>query len=385
VDPIPAHPTNVFSPGWAGVARFHIEETLSGLGPEQTEIDIDNAICGYHFHVGEKYLIYVFTSVNSHFTPGIRTAPLAEAGEDLAWFDSIVNAPATSDIHVRTNWPGKKAIPGQAITVEGGGQRYSVLADAVGDAKFTGLVPGNYIINAADDGDQPDDPRVELHAKRCIEVTLPQIHTITGRVTTKAGLPAVGVEVQLISAEDVLAGSAKTNNAGAYHLEVLKPGHYFLGVNLNHTSTGDTPYPRWYYPGAEVPSRATRVDFTRKQETRNYDLTLPDLQPARLISGIVLASDSRPAPRTVVTLIDSSRVIVARAMTDQDGRFSLHAFVSTPYQLYAVWSERTRSRDRKRLSAVPATIAPGDDPTNVQLVLSQPGNLLVQDSGAGKR
>src|SRR5205823_3426198 len=132
-----------------------------------------------------------------------------------------------------------------------------------------------------------------------------------GRVTTKDGLPAARVEVQVRSTSDAFTDSRMTGPDGHYELSVTRPGRYYFGVNLNHTPTRDTPYPRWFYPGTDDQAAAALIEFSGKPDTRTYDFTLPDAQSERLIDGIVLTSDGRPMGLARVTVFDSSDNVVA--------------------------------------------------------------------------
>jgi hypothetical protein len=55
-----------------------------------------------------------------------------------------------------------------------------VLANSAGEAVFPDLTPGQYAIPVASDGDLPDDPTVQLHAKGCFEVSLFRALRVTG-------------------------------------------------------------------------------------------------------------------------------------------------------------------------------------------------------------
>jgi hypothetical protein len=173
-----------------------------------------------------------------------------------------------------------------------------------------------------------------------------------------------------------------TGPEGQYEIRIVRPGQYYLGVNLNHTPTRDTPYPRWFYPGTEDPASAIRIDFTGKPEVRTYDFTLPERQTERAIEGLVLTHDGQPKPRAVVTVRDSSRNAIGQAFADQNGRFALHMFVQTPYRLYAVWPSDTAGQ---AVSALPMEIAPDSAPLDLRLLLTQPGNLFLEDRGNSGR
>jgi hypothetical protein len=94
---------------------------------------------------------------------------------------------------------------------------------------------------------------------------------------TSDGLLAARVEVQVRSAEDKPADGTMTGFDGSNELRILRPGQYYLGINLNQTPTKDTPYPRWFYPGTENPALAVRIDFFGK--TRDPNLRVHSARP----------------------------------------------------------------------------------------------------------
>jgi hypothetical protein len=337
--------------------------------------------CGYEFQTSVDYVVYAYKNREGRLETNIcsRTRTLADAAEDMEYFRAMSNAPETGEIRVRTGLPDTPGNAGATIIAEGAGSRYSALSDGAGNAIFTGLSPGEYTIHAESDGDLPDDPKVELHAKGCLDLTLFRTLRITGRVTTRSGMPASRVEVQLRSTQDIPGNGVMTDSEGHYELRIDRAGQYYLGVSLNHTPTQDTPYPRWFYPGTEDPASATKVDFSGRPEVRTYDLTLPDRQLERAIEGIVLRTDGQPMPRAVVTVFDSSKTVVAQAFAGPDGRFSLHVFGGTPYRLLAAWLGNTPA---DAVSAAPLDIHPDSNPLSVRLTLSQPGNAFFEVSSA---
>jgi len=126
----------------------------------------------------------------------MRTRPLAEAAEDVRYIQEMSTAPETGQLRVHTAFPGIPGQSGATIIAEKQGQRDAVVANGVGEAVFSGLRPGEYSIHVASDGDLPADPKVQLNAKGCLDVSLFRALRITGRVMTKSGAPASRIQVQ---------------------------------------------------------------------------------------------------------------------------------------------------------------------------------------------
>jgi len=365
--------------------RIRIGEVLSGIEPGQREIEILTGFgggdCGFPFQTGTEYVVYAYKNSDGRLETGIcsRTRPLAEAGDDVAYFHSMASAPAAGTLRVQTAYPGVPGKRGAAIIAEQGaeqgGSRYRSTTNAGGEALFANLPAGDYRIHAESDGDLPDDPGVQLHSKGCVSLILFRALRVVGHVTTRSGEPAGRIEVQFRSMQDSPGAGAMTDPQGRYEIRILRPGQYQLGVSLNHSPSRDTPYPRWFYPGTADPSLAATIDFSGKPETRTCDFTLPDQQSRRTIDGFVLRRDGQPMPRAVVTVLDDSQNVAAQGFADLQGFFSLTAFSGTPYRLHAVWPGNTPGNAS---SAVPIDIAPGSEPLNLELVLTQPGNSFLE-------
>jgi hypothetical protein len=357
------------------VVRLSIGDVLTGVDAPQKEIEIltgfGDGDCGYLFQVGMEYVIYAYMNSEGRLETGIctRTRPLAEAAEDVKYLREMSTAPDTGELWVRTAFPGIPGQSGATITAERQGQRDAVVANRAGEAVFRGLRPSEYTIHVASDGDRPDDPKVQLHAKGCLDVSLFRALRITGRVITRSGAPASRIPVQFRSTDNKFGdGSMVTDADGHYELRILRPGEYHLGINLNHTATRDTPYPRWFHPGTENPAAATKLAFSGRPETHVYDLTLPDPLPERTVDGVVVRSEGQPAVRSVLTAFDAFGNAVTQAFTDQSGRFVMHIFVGTPYQLHAVVP------GPEAISALPVDIQAGSSPLSLHLTLTQTGN-----------
>lgn len=359
---------------------MQIAEALSGLDFGQKEIEIATGSgasdCGYPFEVGMDYLVYAYKNAEGRLETGIcsRTRPLVHAAEDREYFRATTAK--SSQIRVLTspwNVPGKSGVP---IVAVADGLRYQALTNASGVAEFTGVPPGEYAIHSESDGELPDDPKVHVYPKGCLDVFLFRTLRINGRVLTRSGLPAARIEVQFRSTQGSTDGSAMTGPDGHYELRIDRAGEYYLGVNLNHSPTQDAPYPRWFYPGTEDPAVAARIEFSGKPEVRTYDFSVPDPQAERVIDGVVLTADGQPRPRAVISVLDASQTFIAQAIAGPDGRFALQVFRGVPYRLHAVWPG---DQQEPAVSATPVDI-PGDaSPLSISLTLTQPGNSALEE------
>lgn len=362
--------------------RIRINDVLSGVDARQKEIDVatgrGGGDCGYAFQVAEEYVIYAYKNQEGKLETGTcnRTRPLREAADDVAYFQAMANAPAMSQLRVSIGYPGTPAKKGMTIIAQHEGSRISSSTDAGGHAQFTGLPPGEYTIHAQEDGDLADDPKIQLFAKGCRDVTLVRSLRITGRVSTSAGGPASRVQIDVRSIEGKEGNGTMSDMDGRYELRISQPGRYYIGFSLNRTATRETPYPRWFHPGTADPAQATQIAFTGKPEVRMVDMVLPERQPAREISGLVLRGDGRPMPRSVVSVFDDSGVIVGQGVADGNGQFTVQVFAGISYRLHAVWSGDAVN---PAVSAVPMEIQPSGEKLTLRLTLTQPGNSAMDE------
>ena len=367
------------------LVRLQVKEVFTGVAAWQKEIEIDTGMgggdCGFPFQRGMDYFIYGYKNAEGRLTTSIcsRTRPVAEAAEDLRYFRALGDV-STSEIRVRTGFPGVPGKQGITIVAEGEGLRNRAVTDAGGYAVFKPLPPGEYRIHIENDGDLPDDPKVQLYSKGCREVFLIRTLQITGRITTKDGRPAARVDVHLRTTSQTEAESSSTNSDGQFNLRITRPGQYYLGINLNHTATRETPYPRWFFPGTEDQALAGIIEFSGKQETRTYNLSLPERQSERVIEGIVSTVDGHPKTRARVAIYDSFDQVIDSGAADSEGRFRLRGFADVGYRIHAVWPG---DRADPAVSAIPTDISPGTDPLSLRLVLTEPGNSLIKSGRRG--
>ena len=376
------------------VVRIQIAQVLTGVDPVQKEIEIVTGMgggdCGYAFQSGVDYIIYAYKNSEGRLETGIcsRTRPLTQAAEDLAYLRALPQLPAAADIRVSvfdnsTSQKGRRPLPKVRTTISGPDGLREALTDSAGRATFAALTPGEYTVQWASDGYTSGNRKVQIHAKGCAEVPVTMLldRRIEGRVLTRAGLPAANLMVEMISAHPASNGSPNTQDSattdpdGHYEFEYLRTGDYYLGVNLDRPPSRENPYARWFFPGAGESAGATIVHLEETPGVQTFDLILPEPQQDRVIEGVVLWPDGRPA-RARLPLEDPRWPGWASfGSTDADGHFLLHSFDGTLYRLLAVGGESSISA----FSAEPVEIQPGKAPLKLRLILTRTGDSFRQE------
>lgn len=379
--------------------RIRITEALVGLDPNQREIVIETGLgggdCGYGFERGRDYIVYASKKAGGGFSTGIcsPTRLVENAAEHLKYFQQLADAPTTSEIRVTAydvhgTWrsrdgsaPELSVLAGARVTIDGPGVHESSTTDAAGRHIFLGLPPGEYKVDGSLEGYASPDhfSFVQLHSKGCAEVPLPlQLdRRVSGRISTKDGLPASGVTVEAVPMraryENELpfpTDSSTTDGRGRYELRHLTTGDYYLGISLSRSPTLQNPYTRWFYPGTEDPATAGIVHVSDRPEVLQFDLRLPGPQHDRMIQGAVLWPDGRLAEGANIFLEDPRwpwQTSNVAATTDKAGRFTVHAFDGTRYRIHAaIFSNGP-------VSVEPVPIDPGPQPLDLKLVLTRKG------------
>jgi len=140
---------------------------------------------------------------------------------------------------------------------------------------------------------------------RSLNVELWRESLITGRVLSAGGEPAADVEVQLITPTFDslgrklygLASAAATNDRGEYRLSGVFSGEYYLRAGTSEIlgSSGQIKQPdssvaashtTTFYPSADAPAEATRLNIGAGSQRDNLDIILKRRSAARYkISG----------------------------------------------------------------------------------------------------
>jgi hypothetical protein len=388
---------------------LRVREAFTGLASGTQQITIETGLgggdCGYAFERGVEYLVYAYRTRAGGLGTGIcsRTRPITEADDDLKYLRSLQDRGARSslrviaiDLHRMWGLPASRAgnvigLSGAKISVEGANYRQTGETDWSGRHEFTDVPAGEYKITMALDGYRLTSPipPVRLHAKGCADVALPVRldRVVTGRVFTKDGMPAAGVTIEAVPmrpkhANDLPfpADSATTDLDGRYELLGLhQTGEYYLGTSIGNAPSKENPFRRWFYPGTEHPEQAVPVHIYDKPERQTFNLTLPDAQRTRVIEGVVVWPDGKPAVDAQIMVVEEGwgwQVPRAAGSTDNSGRFATEGLDGVSYRANALLS----TNGERFAKAV--TIEPGPDRAQLRLVLTLAmGHTLTEPGG----
>jgi Carboxypeptidase regulatory-like domain len=285
-----------------------------------------------------------------------------------------------------------RGVPHALVRLAGPGISQTWLTDATGRYLVAGLPGGDYTIRAAKPGFfdgsygqvRPGGDGVALTLAdaqwlKDVDIKVWRGAVVDGLVVDDASEPVVGALVQawrrqfLGGREQIVAaGSATTDDEGAYRIEGLLPGEYVISVpsgaaDLAAAAPGvdaDTggeavvtapigeplippppqdgqafAYPTLYYPGTPFSSLALPVELTAGQDYTGVFFQLQPL-PAARVSGVAVGPYGPAAGETLRLLLDGSDDVglgseTAIAVTAEDGSFTFPSIPAGQYTLDA--------------------------------------------------
>ena len=202
---------------------------------------------------------------------------------------------------------------------------------------LSGLPPGKYKVRV----DLPQhlsgytEAEVDIVDRACagLDFRVNSNGRISGRVLSADDQPTPGVKVDIIPVDEMDRASPAgkwrfTKADGSYEIDWLPPGIYMLGVNLIGSATPKCPFARSYFP--------QQIVIGENQELLHYDLKLKPSGPERVIEGVVLWPDGKPALAGVALSNTGPPFLIGLSTgTDENGRFTLKAPEGCSYRVHA--------------------------------------------------
>jgi hypothetical protein len=348
--------------------RFAVERAYRGVQGDFVEVQtgLGGGDCGYHFEMGERYLVYGYARKDGDpISTGIctRTAPLAGASEDLQYIAGLSRPKGGGVIFGGVSKPRRETrddggqqikvnvqVPqaGVKVSVAGEGGTYEASTDAAGRFRFEALPAGEYVLRLV-----PPETLYVYGPERKVKIgdggcavehfTVESNGRLTGVVYDAEGRPFARAALLLSEAEhgkDRWRGHiahATSDAEGRYKFEGVPPGRYILNMRFDGQETSSaSPFPNVYHPRTRDPSEAAVIEIGEGELINDYHLRLPPPPAERLVEGVVVWPDGSPAEGVNLNYRASGHEHASYGVKiAAGGRFSFKAYEGLVYTIQA--------------------------------------------------
>jgi hypothetical protein len=299
--------------------------------------------CGFPFERGEAYLVYAYLNPESQQLETsicTLTKRLADAQDDLSYIKGASAVGEGTELYGRVLDYTRSAagtviesgfLAGANVKLEGPKGSLKIASDENGRYSWRALPAGKYTIAAS----LPNytrvgsgEPAFELTGKGCREFTLLlQLDgQVSGRVLSADGQPIArqGVELVDVRGNGLAELHSETDTDGVYHFSGVRPGDYFVGVNLSSVPNASHPYLKTYTPSSQDSQSAAIVHLAKAEAVDGQDIIISLRTESREVKGHVTWPDGKPAENASISLMypDYPWTGLGVAQSDSTGNFS---------------------------------------------------------------
>jgi hypothetical protein len=412
--------------------RLLVEEVLSGkVGKEVFDTQSNGADCKLTYEKGGRYLIYDYgydpqtRMIATSYCGG--STNLESADDEIEYIRSLKRKPPPPSVMGRVVLNRYEALQNVAVSVESKRKKVESTTNQNGDFEVKLDKPGKYKVTVvvpfaagsldfSDSGprvtqDEPTETatvlsyEVDVGPGQCgykqvdvFRIDLKATASVAGRIIGSDGKPVANLTVYLYRVEDFDKPGpdyeyGRTDDRGFYKIEGLRPGSFYIGVNIRHHPEISAPYPATFYPGVAMVDQARVISLGHKQSLQSIDLHLPPKLVEREITGRIVWPNGSPVtkfsfhPETVIgpsiSIKDAStlqHVTQVRGgnsaeKADDKGNFSIALLEGQSYVL----SARAIDRQDKPMRSKFVKIVAGENLKPITLVLSIPADETPDD------
>ncbi|MFG6149247.1 carboxypeptidase regulatory-like domain-containing protein [Halobacillus sp. B23F22_1] len=327
---------------------------IGNLNPGET-VNLSHTVSGTFTSSGTRTLNTVTSSGIDNFTGG-----LLPVRTDSNSINVIQAAAITGQVT-----SGLNGLPLTGVTVElrdaGNVLIASTTTNGNGNYNFTNVTPSTYNLTYSLSNYMLTTRTTAVAAGQTeiVNVILPpDPGTLTGSVQTTGAMPISGAIVRVIDSFNTVLGEETTNAQGMYTFPNLSPGFYTLTVS------------------ASTFQSQTRAVTIHSNTLTNENFILQD-SPGT-VTGTVQNETNTPIPNASVQILDAGNNVIASAVTDVGGNYTIDQLAPGTYSL------RTRA-DGYQTSLLGFSVMANQTTVQNVTLLAQPGTLSgeVTDSETG--
>jgi hypothetical protein len=377
------------------IAHFLVTEAFRGVEAKEVDISGESTTCDYPFEAGKSYLVYAYRSPDGkalHTNICSGTAPLSEAKDHLVYLREQARRASGGTFFgqvYRTSYDFRKDkfsfeyLTKAKVLLESGSHRFQALTGKKGKFSISGLTAGSYKVRT-----DPPTNSVNIFSQEPMqewEVEIPdhgclwksfeakQDGEISGQVVDSMGRGVEGISVEITSAAPNVSyrnlPDVETDKEGRFKFTFLPPGPYFIGFNITNGPALYDPYAETYYPDAVERAKATPIFVGENQRLGEFKLQVPPRLPERMIEGVAVWKDDRPAVGVPIVLENprSGYREGNSVLTDAQGGFAIKCVEGQTYELSALIKKGTPLVNSK-----PLMIKVGKENKPVRLVVELP-------------
>ena len=343
--PGPVQPIN-----YLRIFKFSVDQAYLGVAGTEVEVTTGSGSgdCGYHFTVGERYLVYAYFYENRLGTSiCTRTRPFARAQDDLAFLGKLSSAAPGATIQgivgrAQSPKPDSSPLPSDIrVVISGNNTRRVLPLDDQGHFRVRGVPPGMFKVTLKLPetliAERPERELV-VNDRGCASTyyAVTDNGRLSGRVLDAQGHPIPRIMVSLFDpAADPkkdLVKAERTDDQGRFNLTAVPPGRYLLAVNTHRFRDPNDPklaYPPAFYPGVADQVSADVITVGVGEKVTGLDIRVPLPRPASVLTIQVVWDDGSPVSKASLSLreADGPSDSWFGAVADERGRLEITGYV----------------------------------------------------------
>jgi hypothetical protein len=345
------HVVAVGREGGYSVARLEVTRTWRGRVDSTVTVRQEaGSTCSFDVEVGDRFLVYgggKGATFSTNICAGGGVVPdgepdptLPPPGGRVTGYVLRFNEQFTSRDDISSPMPGTR------VSVETGAGVVETRTDGNGRFTLDGVPPGDHTIRTDVGSALEGEERFALRSvSDCASVVIMPRPSgrVSGNLTSTAGLPVKGTEIYAVPVEhdwstSDLSDSRSTTarDDGAFEFSGLKPGRYWLMVNVVYPPRVSQPYPPTYYPGVENREEAVALGIGSGSAPPLAPFVLNRTLPRATIAAEIVCRDgSLPRSGLVYAKRTDGRSFFSESTyTKVDGHFQLTVMAGVLYDVY---------------------------------------------------